>query len=111
VVAALTTALTINNTHTPIQQVQITVLIVLTQTTLVTIQHLTRALLDSFTALTAIPVLLDLPLTNLMEYVKSVLMELLLPQPTLVTTASVILAHQVEASTLALAVAVLTAVL
>jgi hypothetical protein len=41
--------------------------------------------LDSFTALTAIPVLLDLPLTNPMEYVKSVMIKLLLPQPTLVT--------------------------
>jgi hypothetical protein len=85
VVAVLTTALTINNTHTPIQQVTTTVLIVLTQITLVTTKFLTRALLDSFTALTAIPVLLDLPLTNPMEYVKSVIMELLLPQPTLVT--------------------------
>jgi hypothetical protein len=76
-VVGLTTPLTTNSTHTPIQQAQITVLIVLTQTTLVTIQPLTRALVDSFTALTAIPVLLDLPLTNPMEYVKSVLMELL----------------------------------
>ena len=81
----LTTVLTTNGTHTPIQQVQITVLIVLTQPTLVTLQYLTRALLDSFTALTAIPALLDLPLTSLMEYVKRVLMELLLTQPTLVT--------------------------
>jgi hypothetical protein len=45
------------------------------------------------TAVTAIPVLLDLPLTSLMEYVKPVLMEVLVTQPTLVTTKFLTLAR------------------